>query len=52
LVSPEAILKGLNIGSWPIWTKEFDWYYDETEQCYILEGRAIVETPGWRERKE
>ena len=44
----EGMLKSLNIDSWPIWTKEvsrFDWHYDETEQCYIIEGRVIVETP-------
>ena len=44
----EEILKSLDVDSWPIWTKEvsrFDWYYDETEQCYILEGRVVVETP-------
>jgi len=44
----EETLKDLNVSSWPIWTKEvsrFDWHYDETEQCYILEGRVIVETP-------
>lgn len=38
----------LNIHSWPIWTKEcsrFDWHYDETEACYILEGRVLVSTP-------
>jgi hypothetical protein len=44
----EEMLKSLNVHSWPIWTKEvskFDWHYDETEQCYILEGKVIVETP-------
>lgn len=44
----EETLQKLDVRSWPIWTKEvssFDWYYDETEQCYILEGRVIVETP-------
>ena len=33
--------------SWPIWEKEisrFDWHYDETEECYLLEGDVIVET--------
>lgn len=40
-------LEQLNVSSWPIWTKEvseFDWYYDETEICYILEGEVEVET--------
>ncbi len=35
------------IGKWPIWTKErsrFDWHYDSTEECYILEGSVAVET--------
>lgn len=44
--------KELNINSWPIWTKEvsnFDWYYDDTEVCYILEGRVIVTTPDGEE---
>ena len=33
--------------SWPIWQKEvsrFDWHYDETEECYLLEGKVVVET--------
>ena len=33
--------------SWPIWEKEisrFNWHYDETEECYLLEGKAVVET--------
>jgi uncharacterized cupin superfamily protein len=36
-----------NVKSWPIWEKEvsrFDWHYDETEECYLLEGRVVVET--------
>ncbi len=44
----ERKLKELGVENWPIWTKEvsrFDWYYSETEQCYILEGRVIVELP-------
>lgn len=35
----------LNVEGWPIWTKEvstFEWTYDSTEICYILEGAAIV----------
>jgi len=39
--------KDMKVGSWPIWEKEvsrFDWYYDSTEMCYILEGRVTVET--------
>lgn len=33
--------------TWPIWEKElseFDWFYNETEQCYILEGEIEVKT--------
>ncbi|ANQ54341.1 MULTISPECIES: cupin domain-containing protein [Thermosipho] len=40
-------LEELNVFQWPIWTKEiseFDWYYDETEICYFLEGEVEVET--------
>jgi len=35
------------ISSWPIWEKEisrFDWHYDSTEECYLLEGKVVVET--------
>ena len=35
------------IPDWPIWEKEvsrFDWYYDSTEECYILEGSVEVTT--------
>jgi hypothetical protein len=41
------LLENLNVKSWPIWEKEistFDWYYDETEVCYILEGEVLVHT--------
>ncbi len=34
------------VGSWPIWEKErssFDWQYDQTEECLILEGRVRIE---------
>lgn len=40
-------LKELKVDTWPIWECEiskFDWYYDEDETCYILEGKVIVET--------
>ncbi len=45
-LSGEMIEK-LNVKKWPIWTKEiskFDWRYDETEECYILEGKVAVKT--------
>ena len=31
--------------SWPIWTcdvSEFDWSYDQTETCLVLEGEVTV----------
>uniref|UniRef100_A0A832GM62 DUF861 domain-containing protein n=1 Tax=Caldimicrobium thiodismutans TaxID=1653476 RepID=A0A832GM62_9BACT len=44
----EKRLQELKVHTWPIWTKEisrFDWYYGETEVCYFLEGKVIVELP-------
>lgn len=41
-------LEGKNVFSWPTWEKEasrFDWHYGQTEECYLLEGQVIVETP-------
>lgn len=43
----EEDLEKRNVKAWPIWKKEisrFDWYYDDTEECYLLEGKVIVET--------
>ena len=40
-------LNSLEIESWPIWEKEiseFEWYYSDTEKCYILEGEIEVKT--------
>jgi len=40
-------LSALGVFSWPIWTKEvssFDWFYDEKEVCYFLEGEVSVKT--------
>lgn len=45
LTAEEIKNKGIN--QWPIWTKEvstFDWFYDSTEQCQILEGDVVVHT--------
>jgi len=42
-------LERRGVFSWPIWTKEvsrFDWFYDETEQCYFLEGEVVVDAAG------
>ncbi len=43
----QAEIDQMGIKNWPIWTKEisvFDWEYDMTEQCYILEGEFEVKT--------
>lgn len=40
-------LDELGVFDWPIWDKDeskFDWYYDTTEKCYILEGEVSVVT--------
>jgi len=40
-------LENKEVSSWPIWEKEvsrFDWHYDSTEECYLLEGEVVVET--------
>ena len=40
-------LESKGVLSWPIWEKEisrFDWHYDSTEECYLLEGEVVVET--------
>ncbi len=41
----EEKLKKLGVSSWPIWEKEvsnFNWYYDDKETCYLLEGKVTV----------
>lgn len=41
----EKEIQNQGIYSWPIWEKEasqFDWYYDSTEHCLILEGEVVV----------
>ena len=46
LSNQEIAKRGIN--QWPIWTKEvsrFDWSYDSEEECQILEGEVIIETP-------
>ena len=40
-------LESKGVSSWPIWEKEvsrFDWHYETTEECYLLEGKVVVET--------
>lgn len=47
----DQMLKERKVGAWPIWEKEvsrFDWHYDATEECFILEGEVIVETEDGR----
>ncbi len=42
-----AELKEKGVFDWPIWTKNastFDWSYDSTEQCYIIEGNVIIKS--------
>ena len=41
----EADLEKLNVESWGTWNKEvseFDWSYDDTETCYLLDGEVEV----------
>ncbi|MCP4130738.1 MAG: cupin domain-containing protein [bacterium] len=48
----EKDLNSRNIKSWPIWEKEvstFDWSYDSTEECYLLEGKVVVKTEDGKE---
>ncbi len=50
----EDKLKQMGVYSWPIWEKEasrFDWHYDETEICYLLEGKVVVKTNDGQEAK-
>jgi uncharacterized cupin superfamily protein len=40
-----AKLDVLYVDGWPIWSKgmsEFDWYYEQQETCYVLEGTAVI----------
>ncbi|MGD8242401.1 MAG: cupin domain-containing protein [Desulfobacterales bacterium] len=43
-----SMLAARKVTAWPIWEKEisrFDWHYDAIEECYLLEGEVVVETP-------
>ena len=43
----EEELKKMGVFTWPVWEKEisrFNWHYDDTEECYFLEGKVTVET--------
>ena len=38
-------LDEMGVFSWPVWTKgnsKFDWHYDQQEQCYLTEGKAVI----------
>ena len=40
-------LEEAGVFDWPIWEHDedkFDWYYDQTELCYILAGEVTVTT--------
>ena len=40
-------LEEAGVFDWPIWEHDedkFDWYYDQTETCYIIAGEATVTT--------
>lgn len=44
-----AKLDAMGVDVWPVWSKEistFDWTYDQTEECYVLEGEAVVTPTG------
>jgi len=50
----EECLVNLGVRSWPIWEKEessFDWYYDQKEVCYFLEGEVEIELSDGRKIK-
>jgi uncharacterized cupin superfamily protein len=40
-------LEDNDVFNWPVWEHEedkFDWYYDQTELCFIVEGEVTVTT--------
>jgi len=44
----QEVLAQLGVQSWPIWEKEkssFEWFYDEKETCFFLEGKVKIELP-------
>jgi len=45
IIPTEEELNKLRVKSWGVWEKEksiFDWFYDSTETCYMLEGEVEV----------
>jgi uncharacterized protein len=44
----EAEINQRSIRNWPLWEKEisrFKWEYEGDEECLIVEGEVIIETP-------
>jgi len=40
-------LNKIGVFNWPVWEKvvsEFDWFYDDKESCYIIEGDVEIKT--------
>lgn len=40
-------LEEMGVFDWPVWEHDedkFDWYYDQTEMCYIVRGEATITT--------
>jgi uncharacterized protein len=38
-------LEEAGVYSWPVWEHDedkFEWFYEKTEHCYIIEGTATV----------
>ena len=47
----EKTLTDLKIKEWPLWSKEvskFEWFYDEEETCYFLEGQVKLDIDNGR----
>ncbi len=43
----EEELEQEGVFDWPIWERDeekFEWYYDKTELCYIIEGEVDITT--------
>lgn len=43
----EKEIQEKGILEWPIWEKEvsnFDWKYDDVENCYIIAGEVVIKT--------
>ncbi len=43
----EEELEQEGVFDWPIWERDeekFEWYYDKTELCYLIEGEVDITT--------